>query len=434
MHWANWAGLWLALVLPIWWCISICPRKQTPLFPNFIFQGALLGVIAVLGLINFGGRIFDAITDPLIASFSDKKVSKFGKRKYFMAIAAIPFALLSFLIFYPISGDETVNTGWLLGTVFLFYFFMTLYVVPYTALISELGHYEEDRLVISTFISLTWAMGFLLGNTVYVLQEFFEQSMDSVAAFQYTVGIFALVSLVFMLVPVFLLDENKYCRQGSTSNNFGKSLLAVFANRNFRFFVFSDLMYWLSLTFMQLGVSYYVTILMGLEKSFASLFMAIALFSSFLIYIPINILAKRWGKKILVIISFAFFCVLFATTFFIQEIGVATQSIFYVLAVLSAVPMAGFGILPNAIVADIVHEDEMENGEQQAGMFYAVRAFGMKLGISLANLIFPSLLLLGKSTENPFGIKLTAACAFVFCLLGLLLFFAYKEKNVPVKS
>ena len=59
-------------------------------------------------------------------------------------------------------------------------------------------------------------------------------------------------------------------------------------------------------------------------------------------------------------------------------------------------------------------------------MFYGVRNFMMKMGISLANLIFPSLLLFGKSADNPAGVQLTAAAAAVFCILGWVLFRKYE--------
>ena len=62
----------------------------------------------------------------------------------------------------------------------------------------------------------------------------------------------------------------------------------VFANRNFRIFTIADLLYWLSLTFIQACISYYVTILMGLEKGQASVFMTISFFASFALYIPVN--------------------------------------------------------------------------------------------------------------------------------------------------
>ncbi|NNE29860.1 MAG: hypothetical protein HKN16_09495 [Saprospiraceae bacterium] len=63
------------------------------LFPGFIYTGAILGVLTTLGLINFGGRIFDGITDPLIANWSDKFQHRKGKRTFFMGLAVLPFVV-----------------------------------------------------------------------------------------------------------------------------------------------------------------------------------------------------------------------------------------------------------------------------------------------------------------------------------------------------
>ena len=42
------------------------------IFPPFLFEGVLLGIFTVIGVINFGARFFDAVTNPLIASWSDR--------------------------------------------------------------------------------------------------------------------------------------------------------------------------------------------------------------------------------------------------------------------------------------------------------------------------------------------------------------------------
>ncbi|MEM9822031.1 MAG: MFS transporter [Bacteroidota bacterium] len=397
-------------------------------FPVYIYQGALFGLIAVLGLINSGSRLFDAITDPLIANWSDKKVSAFGKRRLFMAWSALPFALFSFLIFYPISATSTtINTTWLFFTIFAFFLFMTAYVVPYTALISELGHHPDDRMLISTLISVTWALGFLIGNSAYALQSHFSQTMSATTAFQSIILAYALIGLIFMLLPVFFLAENKYCQQKPATQSPYKALASAFQNGNFTIFIFSDLLYWLALTFIQLGVGFYITVLMELDVGFASLFMGIGFLASFVLYVPINLLVKKWGKKRLMSLAFIAFSIVFGFTFAFPWLPLPKMSIFYTLAILSAFPLATFGIIPNAIIADIVHEHEAKTGEQQAAMFYGTRNFMMKMGIMLANLIFPSLLLLGKSTENPMGVQVSTLCALVFCLAGYFVFRQFKE-------
>ena len=393
-------------------------------FPNFLPTLSILG-LTMLGVIGFSGRLFDAFIDPFVANWSDKTQSHFGKRKTFMAIAALPLAACSFLMFYPITeGGTSVNMIWLTAVVFVFYISLAMYMIPYAALISELGHVPSDRLKISTIISITWAFGFLIGNTTPTLQGFFESKGDpSVWAFQKTVGIFAIISAVFLLIPVFFLDEKKYALQGESHGNFFKSLQSVFQNQPFRYFAFSYLLYWLAMTFIQAGIIFYVTLLLGLDKSSATTFGIGSFLTSFLFYPLMNKLEKGFSKKTVILAAFLTFIVIFC----VLLLPISGIIRFWLVTVLAAFPLAAFGILPNTIVADVVHQNEKLTGKNQAGMFYGVAAFMMKVGISLANLIFPSLLVFGKSVENPTGVRMTLVAALVFCTAGYLVFRKYEE-------
>ena len=393
------------------------------IFPNFLPQATILG-FTLVGLIASSGRILDAFIDPFVANLSDRSKSSFGKRRLFMGIASVPLAMCSFLIFYPITeGVSPMNAWWLTLVIFLYFFSFALYVIPYTALISELGHAHADRLKISTILSVAWAIGFLIGNTTPAIQGLFEKNGDpSVLAFQKTVAIFSVIALIFMAIPVFFLDEKRYAAQGEPHENFLKSLSSVFKNQNFRYFSISYLLYWLSLTFIQAGIIYYVTVMFGMDKSNASLFGVISFFMSFLFYPFMGKFEKIWGKKKTMNYGFLTFCLIFLIIILPMPVMVR----FGLVSILAAFPLAVFGILPNTIVADIVHQNEMETGKNQAGMFYAVAAFMMKIGVTLANLIFPSLLLLGKSVENPLGVQMTVVAAFVFCVAGFFVFRKYE--------
>ena len=54
----------------------------------------------------------------------------------------------------------------------------------------------------------------------------------------------------------------------------------------------------------------------------------------------------------------------------------------------------------------------------------------MEIGIALSQLIFPSLLLLGKTRENDLGIRMVAFVSLAFCIVAFILMLKYKE---PVK-
>ncbi len=401
------------------------------IFPPFIFQGTIIGVLTIVGVLNFGGRLFDAVTDPLIAGFSDRTKSRFGKRGLFMAVSGLPFALFSVLVFFPpVAGVSGVNTVWLAAMLFLFYLAMTAYVVPYTALISEYGHTASERLTLSTMISVTWALGFAAGNLVYALQSAFESVMVPHRAFAAAVGIFAAVSLVMLYLPVIFIRENDFVEERVSREGAFAALLAAFKNREFRLFTFSDLMYWLALTFIQAGISYYITVLLRMEKGMISLLMTVMFALSFVFYVPVTVAARKFGKKKIMIAAFVVFAAVFIIVAFLGIIPLADSLQAFSMVVLAAFPMAVFGILPNAIVGDLAESDGIVTGNYKAGTFYGARALMMKLGISLANLIFPSLLLLGKSVTDSLGIRITAVCAFAFCVIGMVLFLRYREKSV----
>ncbi|MBU6341875.1 MAG: MFS transporter [Bacteroidetes bacterium] len=405
------------------------PEQGAPMFPVYLYQGSILGVLTLIGIISAGGRLLDAFIDPFIANWSDRKNSHVGKRRWFMLVGAIPLAFCATAVFFPTDQSESAtNFVWLTSMVALYYFFFAFYVIPYTALIPELGHTAADRMQISTLVSITWALGYVFGTQVFQIQAWFSHmGMSAVSAFQRAVLLLHILSLVFMLLPALFLKEKKYARQSPSEDGLWAAIRMVFKNQNFRWFLTSDLLYWLSLNFIQLGVGYYTTILLQLDIEYASRFSLIGFLCSFAFYWPVNRLVGLLGKRKLILWAFAAFALIFTLVSTAHWIPLKPESILYLLGFLSAFPLAVFGILPNAVIGDIVQEAEQIEGKQNAGMFYGVRAFVMKLGISISNLIFPSLLLLGKSIEHPGGVQASAVTAVAICLAGWWAFRKYED-------
>ena len=117
---------------------------------QYIVPGLVIGgFMTVLGLITALSRVFDAVTDPLIASLSDRSKNPKGRRIPFMKIAAIPLSIVTVLLFCaPVAGQSVWNIVWISVAIVLFYLFMTMYCTPYNALISEFGKTQEDRMFI----------------------------------------------------------------------------------------------------------------------------------------------------------------------------------------------------------------------------------------------------------------------------------------------
>ena len=125
---------------------------------QFISQNPLIASLTLFGIITAVGRLFDAITDPLIASWSDRSDYKDGRRIPFLKAASVPFALITLAVFVlPRTASVSANNTIIFVLLMLFYLVMTIYCTPYNALIAELGDTQKNRINVSTFISFTFA-------------------------------------------------------------------------------------------------------------------------------------------------------------------------------------------------------------------------------------------------------------------------------------
>ena len=302
----------------------------------------------------------------------------------------------------------------------IYYVSITAYCTPYNALIAELGHTQEERLNISTTISLTFFVGTALAYAAPVVWGVLEGVMGRMPAMKTTFVIFATVAFICMLVPVFAIKEKEYVISKPSKENAFASLIKTFKNRNFRAFVGSDVLYWIALTMFQTGLPFFVTALLRLY------FVGMSILSV-AFYVPINMLSRKVGKKRLVIIAFLLFSVSFAYTAFFGKYSFISPVVQgAILVIIAAFPMAIFGILPQAMVADVAEGEAIVTGANREGMFYAARTFAFKLGQSVAMLIFTAVSTIGTGE----GYRFVAVIAAVLCLIGGLVLLIYNEKSI----
>ena len=227
---------------------------------------------------------------------------------------------------------------------------------------------------------------------------------------------------------------------GIHSNMF-RSLGATFRNKNFRIFVFSDIMYWVGLTLFQTGLPFFVKVSMKLDESFTMIFLGGMTILSAAFYPIVPKLVKKFGKKKLVVSGFLGLALAYVIAGFIGIIGTdAVPGIVYgvLICVIAAFPMALLGIIPQSVVADVAEADGYETGVNREGMFFAARTFAMKFGQSLAMLVFTTLAIIGTTqntnsndiTASVLGMTFVGFVAVAFCSAGAFILSFYNEKKV----
>ncbi|MBN2440945.1 MAG: MFS transporter [Spirochaetales bacterium] len=397
---------------------------------QFISGETFWGVFTVLGIIMIFGRIVDAICDPLIASWSDRSQSKFGRRRFFLLIGGLPLALFTVLIFFPPIAATSFINGIYLAVVFgLFFFFYTMYVAPYIALIPELGHTEEKRLNMTTIQALFALVG---GAIVMIggpfLYDMLKKSLGPVPAFQTMAVIMGIIGAIFLYLAVFAVDEKRFSDAKPSQVPLGKSVATTLKNNTFLTFLITNMTFWFIFNTVRSSVIHISVTLMHGSEGDAGLY-NICIFAGSGVFFIINwFLTKKVNKKTFMIIglaTFALFSILLSFTG-MSFIPIDPKLWGLIIFGLCGFPVAVFLVMPNVFISEICDLDFKQTGERREAMYFGVHGFFVKfiLGLSAATLAF-FYSSFGKDISNPLGVRITIVVAAVIAIIGLLVFLRY---------
>jgi glycoside/pentoside/hexuronide:cation symporter, GPH family len=109
-------------------------------------SGTLAGAAAFIAL------AVDAFVDPFVGSVSDNTQSRWGRRHPFMIVAALPVALAFGLMFSVPKGlSDWPLFAYAIGVALFLRFGLSTYVIPYTAMGSELTDDYHERSVVVAY-------------------------------------------------------------------------------------------------------------------------------------------------------------------------------------------------------------------------------------------------------------------------------------------
>ena len=400
--------------------------------PSLVSDATLLGVLNVIALVAAAGRLTDAITDPLIASWSDNSTNPKGRRIPFMRVGMIPAAIAAVLMFVPPVGNESgLNIIWLLGVQVVLYVGLTAYITPAYALVADLGANPSERLRLSTWTSMGWALGIVLAAFALFLAGILEGPLSVVRSWQVAIGIICAVALVFMMIPTFVIDETRWARNPPSSMPLMTSLRTVLGNPFFRFYAAADFSYLAGLVIVQTGLLFYVTVLLELADWFSSvLLLLMVAVSIFLFPLVAKVARRQRGGKRMTVFAFILAAVVFLA---VAGLGLFDSVPYLQGAVpitVFALPFAILSVMPQWILSDIAEHAARTGGQATAGMFYATRTFLQKLATTIGVVVFALLLQFGRDVGDDLGVRLTGIGGALLYLTAGFLFSKYDESTL----
>lgn len=391
-----------------------------------------------LGIIKGIGIIWDAVTDPLVASLSDKSLSKNGRRIPFMKAGFIPYAICSVMIFFPpVNRPSIVNSVYIAVLLFLFYTFSTLYFVPYSALQVEVVSDPQRRVFFYTINSLLYVIASALAYTVYMIKAVLtDRGFSYAASYRIPFVVFGIIGMILVAVPALSIKENELVSASEPCHvPILRSIKETFRYRNFVIMVLAYLVMWIGLTFFNSTLAYYITVLLGMSESVATVVLAISIVIGVISYPLINKLVKRTGKKPLLIAACVAYVVQFSAIYCYKAITavISPMTFCILLGVFTAVPISVTNILPSSCFGDIAQYDFIKTGEKRTGMFLASKSFVMKLSDAVVVILVSKVISSGSadgSSATQHGVQLTALVAAATSVAAIILYALYNDREM----
>ena len=359
--------------------------------------------------------IFDAVTDPVAGSLSDKLRSRWGRRHPFILFAALPLAVTFYFLFNPPAGlNELGYLIWLCVFAVLVRASMTFYHIPHLALGAELAEDYNQRSTLYAFSTLFGFMGAamflpLSYRLFFPTTEEFNPALLNHAAygpwslFAGGVMIFAIVVCVlgtYREIPR-LREQKAISREAFGARRLLSELGDVFRNPSFR------------ALFIGMVLSTFILSVEAVFNPFMG-FHFWGMTTEQLTYIPIGqligltlsvllvpVLTRRFDKKP-TLIGAAFLTLININTPIVLLLldvswfpAPGSTALLVILIVSSGITLllapVVFASL-NSMFADIADEHELETTERREGVIFSARAFATKATASLG-LVFGGVLL-----------------------------------------
>ncbi|MEH6909076.1 MAG: MFS transporter [Oceanicoccus sp.] len=380
-----------------------------------LFYKQVLGLSGSLtGLAIFISVMWDAVSDPMIGAWSDRLKSRWGRRHPMMVAGTLPLAFSFVMLFYPLEsvrGTQWPLFLWLLASVIAVRTFLTVFIIPHTAMGAEISDdYHERTSIVNFRTNLGWTIGVLLPAITLPLLFRDSGGVDGrfvIENYYYYgwVSFFAVIIaavICIMGTRQFIPRLKEVASRNKPSVGFSgmiRDTLATLGNENFKRIILLDLAMGAMMGIMgalnMIAYTYFweLTIIQISVLSLASI-AAVAIF-----FPGMRFLAQRWQKQDL--LKFSVIGLFFNTLWLyparlldlLPENGSALLFVFIFVNMMLFTSLTIIRTVNiHSIMADIADEHELKTGRRQEGVFFAAAAFATKFVMGFGYMVAGPLL------------------------------------------
>jgi oligogalacturonide transporter len=353
---------------------------------NFLYPGFLALTIGLpphlAGIVMLIARVFDAVIDPLIGFFSDKLRVRFGTRRGGLLVSAPLTMLALFLMFYPYDNPSiAIRFGAVMISYIFFCAVQSSVMIPYYSLASEITDDYIERARMTTL-----RLGFSIFASIVcvalpqVIVNIFEENSGYIA-----------MSLIFGAIFMFcIIAVGLFAREGmpppEKAELFALSdFLRPFKLKSFRQYLYIFLCCQITMAIMSTLFFFYVDFYFCRSLTAAGMNNMVGMIGAALMFgmqifaLPFYLkLVKKTGKTIAYIIGAVIWIV--GALFLLIIPADANPVLLYVLAAVIGFGISGPGLIPHAMLPDVIDVGSLKYGARAAGIFSGASNMVIQLG------------------------------------------------------
>lgn len=330
---------------------------------------------AAAGTIMLVARFWDMAIDPVIGVISDRTNTRWGKFRPYILYGAVPYAVLAILTFTTPNLGEAGKIIYAGATYVLL---MTAYAainLPYSALGAVMTDDTYERAGLNTYRFIAGFTGqFIVTGLALTLAEFFGGG-DKAQGFQYTVLLFAVLSLIFFFIT-FKTTKERVHPPKEQVNSLKDDIGNLFKNKAWIVLALVGIISFIMFAMQNAAIAYYFKYYLGRENN-VQLFNVIGTVA-LIVALPLSKpLAKRFGNKNVFIgsslISGLFFMLIYVA-------GINDIVMIYVFNIIAKMAYAPAVPLLWTMIADSADYGEWTTGRRATGLYFSAAVFAQKAG------------------------------------------------------
>ncbi len=347
-------------------------------------------------------RFFDAANDPIMGLIADRTHTRWGKFRPYLLWGAIPYGICGYLLFAGPNFGPTGKIVYALITYTLMMMSYTVINVPYSSLMGVLSPSSRTRAVASSYRFVgAFAGGFLISTFVRPLVKYLGGTNEAghvnyVLGFRWTIGIFAVVSVILFWITFATTKERVKPPRGQKTNA-REELGELLKNWPWIMLLVAAI---LSTTFIALRsgstIFYFKYVvqddgspifsILSLEFDRTTVFLSTGMMAQIAGTVMLGFIARRVDKKYAAAAMCTITGLSFLAFFFLPK---DQYGLLLAVNALGYLCMGPTSALTWALYGDVADYGEWKFGRRSTGLIFSASLFSIKTGAMVGGFLLP---------------------------------------------